>query len=151
MSTAAYLTTPKPSSVQLVDVMASCPPPPRRAADDTSMLVVDMSPVVPSLNLGNDDFFLAAPSSSPNLHEEHDDEKEFFRPFHMPISLKPRPSSNVRMAVPICTLKPRPAKQPVTDDVGMKMSASLQSSYQLSMNKKHKSMHRSPSFSSPAA
>jgi hypothetical protein len=151
MLTDAYLTTPKPSSVQWVDMMASCPPPPRRAADDTSMLVMSMGPAVPGLDFGSDEFFLAAPSSS-SLDEGNDDDEQFFTPFRIPITLKPRPSSNTMkpiMAVPICTLKPRPAKQLVDDD-NMKMGPSIQNSYQLSI-KKQKRMHRSPSFSSPAA
>eukprot|EP00577_Skeletonema_sp_RCC1716_P027125 CAMPEP_0113383566 /NCGR_PEP_ID=MMETSP0013_2-20120614/6423_1 /TAXON_ID=2843 ORGANISM="Skeletonema costatum, Strain 1716" /NCGR_SAMPLE_ID=MMETSP0013_2 /ASSEMBLY_ACC=CAM_ASM_000158 /LENGTH=145 /DNA_ID=CAMNT_0000266107 /DNA_START=159 /DNA_END=596 /DNA_ORIENTATION=- /assembly_acc=CAM_ASM_000158 len=145
MSTAAYLSTPKQSSAHLMDVMSSCPPPPRRVADiDSSVFVDNMCPAFPTLNTRNNGFFLAAPSS-PHLLE-HDDEDEEFLSFQIPM-LKPRPSFKSRMAVPISTLKPRPAK-PVSD-VDMKMSPSLQNSYQLAMNKT--GMRRSPSFHSPAA
>ena len=145
MSTAAHLSTPKPSSTYVMDIAASCPPPPRRAADESYIFVDNMCPAFPSLYTRNDGFFLAAPSSPYLL--EHDDGDEEFLSFQIPM-LKPRASTKARSrrTVPISTLKPRPSKA-----AAGKMGASLNNSYQLVLNKNQKSMHRSPSFHSPAA
>lgn len=145
MSVAAYLCTPKQSSTELVDITLTCPPPPRRVvARDTYTFDDNSSPAFPTLDTRKEDFFLVAPK--PRLLDC--DDKEFLS-FQIPM-LQPRPSSSrAMMAVPISTLKPRPAK-PVAD-VDMKMNPYVQNSYQLVVNKKQKVMKRSPSFHSPAA
>ena len=129
----------------------TCPPPPRQA----TMLVDNLAPSEFTLNLVHDsDFFLAAPSSpSSNPPQEEDDDdgdEDMLKScLRMPVILTPRRrrplSSGPMMDLPHIKLQPRPKTQ-VAD---MKMNGAA--SIKLPMNKKQKTMRRSPSFSSPAA
>ncbi|KAL7455790.1 hypothetical protein ACHAWC_007321 [Mediolabrus comicus] len=156
-SSGAYVTTPKPTTSFEMAIMA-CPPPPRRA----TMLVDDLAPSEFTLNLVHDsDFFLAAPSSpssNPPQEEDDDGDEDMLKScIRMPVMLTPRrrrplsSTSGPIMDLPHIKLQPRPKTQ--VADVSMKMNpaAGGAASIKLPMNKKQKMMHRSPSFSSPAA
>ncbi len=157
-SSGAYVTTPKPNTSFEMAIMA-CPPPPRQA----TILVDNLAPSDGefTLNLVHEsEFFLAAPSSpSSNPSQDDDDcgDEDMLKScLRMPVMLTPRrrrplsSSSGPMMDLPHIKLQPRPKTH--VADVNMKMNpATGAASIKLPMNKKQKRMHRSPSFSSPAA
>jgi hypothetical protein len=123
------------------------------------MLVDNLAPSEFTLNLVHgSDFFLAAPSSPssnpPPQEEEDDGDEDMLKScIRMPVMLTPRrrrplsSTSGPMMDLPHIKLQPRPKTQ--VADANMKMNGAA--SIKLPMNKKQKRMHRSPSFSSPAA